>query len=70
VRSWRANGDLIYEIRDAGPGLIDPLVGHLTLDPAVRGEPRGLWIARLLSDLVEVRSDGTGLVVRLHIAVD
>jgi anti-sigma regulatory factor (Ser/Thr protein kinase) len=70
VRAWRTNGELIYEVRDTGPGLADPLVGHLTLDPALRGEPRGLWIARLLSDLVEVRSDGTGLVVRLHIAVD
>ncbi|HEX7298227.1 MAG TPA: anti-sigma factor RsbA family regulatory protein [Solirubrobacteraceae bacterium] len=68
VRAWTSNGELIYEIRDDGPGLADPLVAHLTLDPALRGEPRGLWIARLLCDLVEVRSERGCLTVRLHIA--
>jgi DNA-binding GntR family transcriptional regulator/anti-sigma regulatory factor (Ser/Thr protein kinase) len=70
VRSWISDGELIYEVRDDGPGLADPLTGHLTVDPGVRGEPRGLWIARLLCDLVEVRSGGGGLVVRLHVAAE
>jgi DNA-binding GntR family transcriptional regulator/anti-sigma regulatory factor (Ser/Thr protein kinase) len=70
VRSWTSNGELIYEVCDDGPGLADPLAGHLTLDPALRGGPRGLWIARLLCDLVEVRSGGGGVVVRLHVAAE
>jgi DNA-binding GntR family transcriptional regulator/anti-sigma regulatory factor (Ser/Thr protein kinase) len=70
LRSWVYNHSLVYEIRDDGPGLADALVGHMTLDPALRGEPRGLWIARLLCDLVEVRSAGRGLTVRLHLALD
>ena len=53
-----------------GPGLTDPLVAHRALDPGLRGEPRGLWIARLLCDLVEVRSHRHGFAVRLHVAVD
>jgi DNA-binding GntR family transcriptional regulator/anti-sigma regulatory factor (Ser/Thr protein kinase) len=70
VRSWTSSGELIYEVCDDGPGLADPLTGHLALDPGLRGEPRGLWIARLLCDLVEVRSGGGGLVVRVHVAAD
>jgi DNA-binding GntR family transcriptional regulator/anti-sigma regulatory factor (Ser/Thr protein kinase) len=70
VRSWTSKGELIYEVRDDGPGLADPLTGHLTLDPTLRGEPHGLWIARVLCDLVEVRSRGGGLVVRLHVAAE
>jgi DNA-binding GntR family transcriptional regulator/anti-sigma regulatory factor (Ser/Thr protein kinase) len=70
ARAWTNNGQLIYEVSDDGPGLADPLTAHLTLDPALRGAPRGLWIARLLCDLVEVRSAGAGLTVRLHITAD
>jgi len=69
LRSWVQDDLLVYEISDTGPGLTDPLVAHMTLDPGLRGEPRGLWIARLLCDLVEVRSHRGGFAVRLHVAV-
>lgn len=70
LRSWVEDGQLVYEVSDRGPGLTDPLVAHMTLDPGLRGEPRGLWIARLLCDLVEVRSHRDGFAVRLHVAVE
>jgi DNA-binding GntR family transcriptional regulator/anti-sigma regulatory factor (Ser/Thr protein kinase) len=70
LRTWTQDGRFVCEVSDEGPGLADPLVPHLTLDPAMRGGPRGLWIARLLCDLVEVRSRRPGLVVRLHLAIE
>jgi hypothetical protein len=45
------------------------MAAQLAPDLAGRERTGGLWTARLLSDLVEVRSGSTGLVVRLHLAV-
>jgi DNA-binding GntR family transcriptional regulator/anti-sigma regulatory factor (Ser/Thr protein kinase) len=70
VRTWVNDGELVFEVRDEGMGIADPLVAHLTPDPSVTAEPRGLWIARLLCDLVELRSPNGGLVVRLHIGLE
>jgi DNA-binding GntR family transcriptional regulator/anti-sigma regulatory factor (Ser/Thr protein kinase) len=70
MRSWLQDGELLYEIRDEGAGVGDPLIGQFASDPALMTEPRGLWLARLLCDLVEVRTHDRGLVVRLHISLD
>lgn len=67
LRSWVQDGELIYEVLDDGPGIADPLVAHLTPDLAAGAEPGGLWLARLLSDLVEVRTTDDGFTVRLHL---
>jgi DNA-binding GntR family transcriptional regulator/anti-sigma regulatory factor (Ser/Thr protein kinase) len=67
LRAWVDDGELIYELRDHGPGTADPLSVHLTPDLAGRTGPGGLWIARLLSDLVEVRSSDEGFAARLHL---
>jgi DNA-binding GntR family transcriptional regulator len=69
ISAWVENGELIYEITDDGKGSADLLAGQLVLDPVVMSEPRGMWLARLLCDLVEARSHNGGLVVRLHIAI-
>jgi anti-sigma regulatory factor (Ser/Thr protein kinase) len=69
IRAWIAEGALVFEIRDDATGVGDPLFGQLASDPAMLLEPRGLWLARLLCDLVEVRSGARGLVMRLHIAL-
>lgn len=68
VRTWSTAGEFVCEIADEGAGLEDPLAGHV--DPGA-GEPggRGLWLARQLCDLVQVRSGPAGTVVRLHVRV-
>ena len=68
MSAWLEDGELIYEIRDEGRDSSDPLAGQLVLDSVRMSEPRGLWLARLLCDLVEARSHNGGLTVRLHIA--
>lgn len=68
IRAWIADSSLVFEVRDDAPGLGDPLSGQLPSDPAMLLEPRGLWMARLLCDLVEVRLGDRGLVVRLNVS--
>jgi DNA-binding GntR family transcriptional regulator/anti-sigma regulatory factor (Ser/Thr protein kinase) len=68
ISAWVEDGELIYEVSDTGSGSSDPLAGQLVVDPILLSEPRGLWLPRLLCDLVEARSHNGGLVVRLHIA--
>jgi len=63
VRIWDEDDALVCEIRDAG--LIDlPLAGR---ERPVPGQTSGfgLWLANKLCDLVQVRSDPAGTVVRL-----
>jgi anti-sigma regulatory factor (Ser/Thr protein kinase) len=68
VRTWAADGRFFCEIADHGPGIADPLAGQWT--PAGPDAPGwGLWTARQLCDLVEVRSGGDGTVVRLRMTV-
>jgi serine/threonine-protein kinase RsbW len=62
----RAEGDeLVCEVEDHGPGISDPLAG--TEPPDLDGlQGRGLWIARQLSDRVEIESIPGRTVVRLR----
>ncbi|NCT92695.1 sensor histidine kinase [Cellulomonas sp. APG4] len=60
---WRGIDELVVEVHDRGR-FTDPLAGRI--DPApgqVRG--RGLWIANRLADLVQIRPQPTGTVVRV-----
>lgn len=64
ARLWVEDGDVVCEVSDRGV-IIDPLVDRQSpgSDPS---EPRGLWTANQLCDLVQVRSSReTGSVVRL-----
>ena len=64
LRCWESDGVLMCEVRDRGR-IKDPLVGRIR--PAVDDvNGRGLWIANQVCDLVQVRSDTSGSVVRLH----
>lgn len=68
VRVWCEEGRVVCEVRDRGAGLIDPLVGYRI--PTIGEESGwGMWLARQLVDLVEVRSVDPGCVVRLHAGV-
>jgi hypothetical protein len=64
IRTWRRNGSLLFEIQDAGGGIVSPLTGFLEPSLEATGG-RGVWIARRLCDLVEVR----GAQVRLHLVL-
>jgi len=66
VRIWRDNSELICEVSDTGDGIKQELPGQLT--PATDAQSgRGIWLARMLCDAVEVRN-GSGCVVSLHAA--
>jgi anti-sigma regulatory factor (Ser/Thr protein kinase) len=64
VRIWTAGDELVCEVEDHGPGLVDPFTGTVPPDAfGTRG--RGLWIARQLSDRLEIDSGPLGTRVRL-----
>jgi anti-sigma regulatory factor (Ser/Thr protein kinase) len=64
LRIWRRDDELICEVSDAGEGIKDALAGQLT-PPAESIGGRGIWLARMLCDAVEIRN-GTGCTVTVH----
>ena len=67
LRVWRQQGSVVCEVRDTGR-YPDPLADR-SRPGADSGDPRGLWLANQLCDLVQVRSFNTGSAVRLHMKV-
>jgi anti-sigma regulatory factor (Ser/Thr protein kinase) len=68
--SYLEDGHLVCQIRDGGPGPVDPLAGYLPPDQRLLGG-RGLWIAHQVCDIVEVASDTshTDVYVRMRLPV-
>jgi anti-sigma regulatory factor (Ser/Thr protein kinase) len=68
VLIWTSRGALVCEVRDAGPGLPDPLTGFL---PPLgdRDDGRGLWLARQLCDVMRAYPLDPGFAVRLETAL-
>ena len=67
LRVWRGPGSVVCEIRDSGR-YRSPLADRSR--PGARpGDPRGLWLANQLCDLVQVRTLAGGTAVRLHMKV-
>lgn len=66
LRIW-LDGDLCCEVRDHGPGFAaEPYLRRLDRPvPSVHGG-MGLWIARQMSDSMEIDSGPSGTVVRLR----
>lgn len=64
LRIWETDHTLVCELRDRGR-VRDPLVGR-DRPSAERLGGRGLYIAHQVCDLVQLRSDERGTVVRLH----
>ena len=64
--SYLDDGRLVFQVRDAGAALPDPLTGYLPPDPD-RLDGRGLWLAHQLCDIVEVGGDATRTDVLLHV---
>jgi anti-sigma regulatory factor (Ser/Thr protein kinase) len=65
LRAWVEDDTAVCEVRDAGR-IADPLVGRHRPRPGRLGG-WGLWIANQACDLVQVRSGGTGTVVRVRL---
>ena len=61
---WRAGGELICEIRDAGV-ITDPQAGLRPPPPEANGG-HGLWLVHQVCDRVDLRSDEKGTVIRMH----
>jgi anti-sigma regulatory factor (Ser/Thr protein kinase) len=66
LRVWAGAEEVVCEITDAGHGIEDVLAGQL-VPPAEAPGGRGLWLARLLCDAVEISTD-RGSRVALHVA--
>ena len=64
LRIWKGHGELICEVSDVGEGIQDELAGQLT-PPSDSIGGRGIWLARMLCDAVEIRN-GTGCTVSIH----
>ena len=68
LRLWRDGDMVIAELRDGGRYAV-PLGDRVK--PGMRaGDPRGLWLANQVCDLVQIRTFEDGTVVRLHMKTD
>lgn len=68
LRTWTDAREFLCEIVDRGAGMADPLAGNVEPE-AEQPSGRGLWLARQLCDLVQVRTGADGTVVRLHVTL-
>lgn len=66
VRVWQDGDTLVCEVRDRGPGLSDLLAGFRQPE-LEQTTGRGLWLARQLTDLLQVRTGNAGSTFRLHL---
>jgi anti-sigma regulatory factor (Ser/Thr protein kinase) len=65
---WRQAGEVVCEIQDDGT-ISDPLAGQRRPGPDATGG-HGLWLVYQVCDLVELRSDETGTIIRMHMAIE
>jgi hypothetical protein len=63
LRIWAEPGALICEVSDPEP-VDDPLAGRVR-PRGTEPDPRGLWLANQMCDLVQVRSTPEGSTVRI-----
>lgn len=68
LRMWKEANSLISEIRDSGR-YDRPLADRERPGPNTT-DPRGLWLANQLCDLVQIRTLAGGTVVRAHMKID
>ena len=64
LRVWPGETEFVCEISDSGAGIEDPLAGQL-IPPTDGIGGRGIWLARMLCDAVEIRSEA-GCTVSIH----
>ncbi|MDO8188906.1 ATP-binding protein [Conexibacter sp. JD483] len=68
MRVWAERDCFCCEVSDHGGGMDDPLAGLLA-PPVTQPSGRGLWLARQLCDLVQLRTGAAGTTVRLQVAL-
>jgi anti-sigma regulatory factor (Ser/Thr protein kinase) len=66
LRMWTEERDFVCELADSGSGFERRYAGYVTPTPDDLGG-RGLWLARQVTDLVEVRSGPDGTRVRVRV---
>jgi anti-sigma regulatory factor (Ser/Thr protein kinase) len=65
VAVWNEGSDVICQIEDEGPGLVDRYIGYVP--PKGSGGGWGLWLARQRADELEVGRGALGGAVRLRL---
>lgn len=68
LRTWTEADALVCEISDSGHIVVAHLAGRLA-PPVDAPRGRGLWMINQLCDLVELRSDVSGTIIRMHIGI-
>ena len=64
LRVWQEGRTLVCDVRDSGRIEL-PLAGRIEPRPDQLAS-RGLWLANQVCDLVQIRSDESGTIARLH----
>lgn len=67
AQAWHVNDEVICQITDSGH-ITDPLAGVLPPDASQSGG-HGLWLVNQVCDLVQIRSDAAGTLIRLHMQI-
>ncbi|NJP88712.1 ATP-binding protein [Nonomuraea sp. FMUSA5-5] len=62
---WRADGVLLCEVRDRGPGIPAPALADAPLPPPGAPGGRGIWLMRRLADEAVFTTGPAGTAVRL-----
>ena len=68
LRIWQDGDAVVCEVTDAGHMITADLAGRLQ-PPTEAKRGRGLWMINQLCDLVELRSNEAGTIVRMHVGI-
>jgi anti-sigma regulatory factor (Ser/Thr protein kinase) len=68
LRIWRSSTEVIFEVTDRGH-FDAPMAGRIPPSTSSTNG-RGLWIANQLCDLLQIRSQPDGTVIRAHVSLD
>ncbi|MEV4480596.1 ATP-binding protein [Micromonospora coxensis] len=69
LRLWRRSEELVCEVADHGRGISAQRLGDRSRPAADTAGGWGLWLARELSDAMEVETSAAGTTVRISTAV-
>jgi anti-sigma regulatory factor (Ser/Thr protein kinase) len=70
LRLWWDRTAVVCEVRDSGPGLINPNTAGMQAVPVAAPSGRGLWIIRRIADEVEISTGAGGTTVTAALRFD